>query len=118
MATQVSDGLKKEVLKAGTGPKLAAGSKVTVQCTGSVAGSPPKKFWSTTDPGQKPFTFNVGVGQVIKGWDEGCLTMSLGEKARLYIAGYKGYGEKGFSAWGIPPNAELIFEIEILKVEK
>ena len=45
MATQVSDGLKKEVLKAGTGPKLAAGSKVTVQCTGSVAGSPPKKFW-------------------------------------------------------------------------
>ena len=46
------------------------------------------------------------------------MTMSLGERAKLHVAGHKGYGTGGFSAWGIPPNAELIFEIEILKIEK
>jgi FKBP-type peptidyl-prolyl cis-trans isomerase len=59
-------------------------------------------FRSTKDPGQKPFTFDVGLGRVIKGWDEGCLTMSEGEVAQLTIAGYKGYGAQGFPAWGYP----------------
>jgi len=76
-----------------------------------------KKFWSTKDPGQKAFAFNVGVGQVIKGWDEGFMTMKLGEEARLEMTGDYAYGSGGFPAWGIPPNATLIFDVAILKIE-
>ena len=61
MATQVSDGLKKEVLVAGTGPKLAVGRKVTVQCTGSVAGNPPKKFWRYREYVKHRFTRKIAV---------------------------------------------------------
>jgi hypothetical protein len=74
------------------------------------------KFWSTRDPGQQPFTFNAGVGQVIAGWDEGCMTMCLGEKSRINMIGSKGYGAGGFPAWKIPPNAGLTFELEILSI--
>lgn len=110
---QVSDGVSKDILSNGTGRKIQRGDTITVHCTGSLS-TPLKKFWSTKDPGQSPFTFQVGVGKVIAGWDEGCLTMNVGEIARITIAGYKGYGARGFPAWGIPPNAELQFEIEIL----
>ncbi|EDV28067.1 Peptidyl-prolyl cis-trans isomerase FKBP12 [Trichoplax sp. H2] len=110
---QVSDGVYKEILRPGNGAKVQSNNTITVHCIGSLS-TPLKKFWSTKDPGQKPFTFQVGVGKVIKGWDEGCLTMAVGEVARITIAGYKGYGAQGFPAWGIPPNAELQFEIEIL----
>ncbi|XP_043242756.1 peptidyl-prolyl cis-trans isomerase FKBP12-like [Amphibalanus amphitrite] len=116
MATQISEGLQKVVLQQGTGQRPNRGDTITVQCTGMLHGDPPKKFWSTTDPGQKPFSFQVGLQKVIAGWDEGCMTMSLGEKARLIIAPHKGYGAGGFPAWGIPPNATLNFEIEILKI--
>mgnify|MGYP001095834426 FL=1 len=83
--------------------------------------------------GQKPFSFNVGLGKVIRGWDEGFMTMKLGEQARLTITGAKccalieksrdsfvfdltfsgdyGYGEGGFPAWGIPANATLLFDV-------
>lgn len=71
---------------------------------------------STRDEGQKPFSFNVGLGKVIAGWDEGCMTMKLGESARLTIDGSKGYGPSGFAAWGIPPNATLVFDIEVIKI--
>ncbi|XP_065889357.1 uncharacterized protein [Dysidea avara] len=108
-------GVKKEIIKEGTGPQVQAGNNITVQCTGSLT-NPPKKFWSTKDPGQKPFTFQVGVGQVIQGWDQGCLTMKLGEIAKLTIPGALGYGAGGFPAWGIPSNAELCFEIEIMSI--
>lgn len=57
---------------------------------------------STKDPGQKPFTFQVGLGKVIAGWDEGCLTMCQGEIAKLTIPAQKGYGTSGFPAWGYP----------------
>ncbi|XP_062504588.1 uncharacterized protein LOC134181342 [Corticium candelabrum] len=114
--TQVSDGVKKEIVREGSGRQVKSGNEITVHCTGSLAGPPTKKFWSTKDPGQKPFTFQVGLGKVITGWDEGCLTMCQGEVARLTIAGYKGYGAQGFPAWGITPNADLIFEIEILSI--
>jgi FKBP-type peptidyl-prolyl cis-trans isomerase len=106
------------LLREGRGPPPRAGDTITVHCTGSLSGPSPKKFWSTKDPGQKPFTFDVGLGRVIKGWDEGCLTMSEGEVAQLTIAGYKGYGAQGFPAWGITPNAELLFEIEILSIKR
>lgn len=57
---------------------------------------------STKDPGQEPFAFQVGLGQVIKGWDEGVLGMKLGEKARLTCSPDYAYGARGFGAWGYP----------------
>ncbi|XP_077527426.1 uncharacterized protein LOC144138821 isoform X2 [Haemaphysalis longicornis] len=70
----------------------------------------------TRDPGQQPFSFRVGVGEVIRGWDEGCLSMQKHELSRLTICGLKAYGAQGFPAWGIPPNADLQFEIQILAI--
>ena len=61
-----------------------------------------KKFWSTKDAGQKPFTYQAGVGGVIKGWDQGCLGMQIGEVRKLRIPADEGYGAGGFPAWGIP----------------
>ncbi|CAA3026016.1 peptidyl-prolyl cis-trans isomerase FKBP12 [Olea europaea subsp. europaea] len=79
-------GVKKEILTAGTGPKPVPGQKVTVHCTGfGKNGDLSQKFWSTKDPGQKPFAFQIGQGKVIKGWDEGVLGMQLGEVARLQV---------------------------------
>eukprot|EP00735_Rhodelphis_limneticus_P013897 TRINITY_DN785_c0_g1::TRINITY_DN785_c0_g1_i1::g.18470::m.18470 TRINITY_DN785_c0_g1::TRINITY_DN785_c0_g1_i1::g.18470 ORF type:complete len:125 (-),score=40.27,sp/Q8LGG0/FKB12_ARATH/60.71/3e-41,FKBP_C/PF00254.23/3.1e-24 TRINITY_DN785_c0_g1_i1:77-409(-) len=109
-------GVTKEVLKPGTGRKPQKGNTITVHCTGFVAATG-KKFWSTKDPGQDVFSFQVGLGQVIKGWDAGFIDMSLGESARLTISSDWAYGPRGFPAWGIPPNADLIFEVEILKIE-
>ncbi|CAL5019674.1 unnamed protein product [Urochloa decumbens] len=77
-------GFEKEILKAGTGPKPTKGQKVTVHCTGYGKDRDlSKKFWSTKDPGQQPFSFNIGLGSVIKGWDEGVMTMQVGEVARI-----------------------------------
>jgi FKBP-type peptidyl-prolyl cis-trans isomerase 2 len=69
---------------------------------------------ATKDPGQDTFTFTVGMGQVIKGWDEGVLGMAQGEVSRLTCSPDYAYGSGGFPAWGIMPNSELIFEIELL----
>eukprot|EP00054_Salpingoeca_dolichothecata_P031731 m.264447 g.264447 ORF g.264447 m.264447 type:complete len:184 (+) comp27833_c0_seq1:122-673(+) len=111
----VEDGVDKEILVQGSGPQCQKGQNITVHCTGTIKETN-KKFWSTKDPGQKPFEFTVGVGKVIRGWDAGCLTMKLGETSRLTCRGDKAYGDRGFPAWGIGPNATLIFEIEILKI--
>ena len=62
-----------------------------------------------------PFEFTIGVGQVIQGWDQGVIQMSLGEKSRIHIPSSLGYGEKG-AGGAIPPNADLIFEVELLKI--
>eukprot|EP00051_Salpingoeca_urceolata_P026863 m.479053 g.479053 ORF g.479053 m.479053 type:complete len:124 (-) comp21308_c0_seq1:28-399(-) len=116
-SVEIEDGVHKLVLQDGDGDPPKQGQKIEVHCTGSLAGPPVKKFWSTKDPGQQPFAFNVGLGQVIAGWDAGCMTMSVGEKALLTIRGDKGYGAKGFPAWGITPNATLQFEIEVLSIK-
>ena len=63
----------------------------------------------------RPFQFVIGVGQVIRGWDEGVAQMSLGEKAKLFISSDYGYGARG-AGNVIPPNADLIFEVELLKI--
>ena len=73
------------------------------------------KFDSSVDRGS-PFQFTIGIGQVIKGWDEGVMQMSLGEKARLEMSPEYGYGSRGVGP--IPPNAKLTFEIELLHFEK
>ncbi|KAI6701626.1 hypothetical protein NL676_015950 [Syzygium grande] len=111
-------GVEKEVLRAGTGPKPSRGQNVTVHCTGyGKNGDLSQKFWSTKDPGQKPFSFKIGQGSVIKGWDEGVLGMQLGEVARLRCSPDYAYGPSGFPDWGIQPNSILVFEIEVLSAE-
>eukprot|EP01051_Picozoa_sp_SAG22_P024042 SAG22_NODE_6482_length_848_cov_1.524700_1_plen_142_part_00 len=106
-----------EVVTEGSGDRtVSAKDTVTVHATGIVAETD-KKFWSTKDPGQQPFTYQAGVGGVIKGWDQGCLGMKLGEVRKLKIPAHEGYGAGGFPAWGIPPNGGLNFEIEILKIK-
>jgi peptidylprolyl isomerase len=95
----------------------SVGKKVTVHYTGWLdeKGQPGKKFDSSVDRNQ-PFQFTIGVGQVIQGWDEGVLTMRVGEKRRLTIPAHIGYGARGAGAI-IPPNATLIFDVELLGVE-
>ncbi|KAH9321650.1 hypothetical protein KI387_016289 [Taxus chinensis] len=83
-------GIEKELLRPGNGPKPRPGQSVTVHCTGfGKNGDLSQKFWSTKDPGQQPFTFNIGQGKVIKGWDEGVLGMQLGEIAKLRVSSFE-----------------------------
>ncbi|GLT94357.1 hypothetical protein SLE2022_121020 [Rubroshorea leprosula] len=111
-------GVEKQLIRPGTGPKPAKGQKVTVHCTGyGKNGDLSQKFWSTKDPGQQPFSFEVGLGKVIKGWDEGVLGMQVGEVARLQCSPDYAYGAGGFPAWGIQPNSVLAFEIEVLSAQ-
>ncbi len=105
----------KVVIKQGTGDAVKTGRSITVHALGQQLVDGKKvKFWSTKDPGQKPFTYEAGMGKVIRGWDDGCMTMRVGETAEITIPGEYGYGPKGFPAWSIKPNATLVFEIEVL----
>lgn len=103
-----------ELVAKGSGATVTKGAKVTVHATGIVQ-STMKKFWSTKDPGQQPFSYTAGVGGVITGWDQGCLGMKIGEIRKLEIPGHEGYGAGGFPAWGITPNATLNFTLERLE---
>mmetsp|Transcript_14600 Transcript_14600/g.30873 ORF Transcript_14600/g.30873 Transcript_14600/m.30873 type:complete len:117 (-) Transcript_14600:326-676(-) len=105
----------RRTLKEGSGASVVKGATVTVHATGIVKETG-KKFWSTKDPGQQPFTYQAGVGQVITGWDQGLLGMKLGEERELLIPADEGYGQKGFPAWGIPPGGSLNFTLEVLKI--
>eukprot|EP00416_Gambierdiscus_australes_P015090 CAMPEP_0171058520 /NCGR_PEP_ID=MMETSP0766_2-20121228/2543_1 /TAXON_ID=439317 /ORGANISM="Gambierdiscus australes, Strain CAWD 149" /LENGTH=117 /DNA_ID=CAMNT_0011513805 /DNA_START=50 /DNA_END=403 /DNA_ORIENTATION=+ len=105
----------KQTLQEGSGPSVKKNDKVTVHATGVVQQTG-KKFWSTKDPGQQPFTYTAGVGQVITGWDQGLLGMKPGEHRKLVIPADEGYGEKGFPAWGIPPGGTLEFTLECLTI--
>ncbi|KXS18487.1 peptidyl-prolyl cis-trans isomerase, partial [Gonapodya prolifera JEL478] len=106
-------GVTREVIKAGDGANFPKkGDKVTMHYTGTLTDG--KKFDSSRDRG-KPFVTNIGVGQVIKGWDEAVPQMSLGEQARLTITPDYGYGARGAPPV-IPPNSTLIFDVELLKI--
>jgi len=106
-------GVTKEVVKAGDGRNFPKkGDTVTMHYTGKLASG--KKFDSSVDRNQ-PFTTRIGVGKVIKGWDEGVPQMSLGEKAILKMTPDYGYGASG-AGGVIPPNADLTFEVELLKI--
>eukprot|EP01113_Clastostelium_recurvatum_P013424 TRINITY_DN1709_c0_g2_i1.p1 TRINITY_DN1709_c0_g2~~TRINITY_DN1709_c0_g2_i1.p1 ORF type:complete len:120 (-),score=24.12 TRINITY_DN1709_c0_g2_i1:96-428(-) len=109
-------GVDKQITKPGHGPTPQRGQKITVHCTGYLQEGM-KKFWSTQDKGQQAFSFNVGLGKVVRGWDEGFMSMQLGESARLTMTGDYAYGAQGFPAWGIPPHATLVFDVEILKFD-
>ncbi|MET0581447.1 MAG: FKBP-type peptidyl-prolyl cis-trans isomerase [Pseudoxanthomonas sp.] len=106
--------------KTGTGAIATAGSDVTVHYTGwlydeRVADKRGEEFDSSVERGE-PFTFLLGAGQVIRGWDDGVAGMKVGGKRLLLIPSDYGYGRDGAGA-AIPPNASLVFEVELLAVK-
>lgn len=106
-------GLKYTDTKVGTGAEAKAGQTATVHYTGWLTDG--KKFDSSKDRGQ-PFSFPLGGGRVIKGWDEGVQGMKVGGVRRLTIPPQLGYGPSG-AGGVIPPNATLVFEVELLDVK-
>lgn len=100
-------------VKVGTGASAQKGQLVTVHYTGTLSSG--KKFDSSLDRG-RPFSFKLGAGQVIRGWDEGVASMKVGGKRKLVISPDYGYGAAG-AGGVIPPNAELHFEVELLDVK-
>ena len=111
-------GLRYEDHKVGDGPVATAGQTVQVHYTGWLdAGDGKKgtKFDSSVDRG-RPFAFPLGAGRVIRGWDEGVAGMKAGGKRTLYIPANLGYGARGAGRL-IPPNSDLIFDVEVLGVK-
>ena len=106
-------GLKYIDEKAGEGESPKTGQTVKVHYTGTLENG--KKFDSSVDRGE-PFEFKIGIGQVIKGWDEGVITMKVGGKRKLTIPPELGYGMRG-AGGVIPPNATLIFDVELLGIK-
>ncbi len=110
-------GLQIKDTKGGSGAAAKAGDKVTVHYTGWLQnpdGSVGKKFDSSRDSNQ-PFSFVLGAGNVIKGWDDGVQGMQVGGQRRLVIPAALGYGQRG-AAGVIPPGATLIFDVELLSL--
>ncbi|MBX9660459.1 MAG: FKBP-type peptidyl-prolyl cis-trans isomerase [Nitrospiraceae bacterium] len=97
----------------GTGDTAKAGQTVSVHYTGWLTNG--KKFDSSVDRGQ-PFSFRLGIGQVIKGWDEGVQGMKIGGKRKLTIPSNLGYGARGAGGL-IPPHATLVFDVELLGLQ-
>lgn len=109
-ATTTASGLQYEILTPGSGAEAQKGQTVSVHYVGTLTDG--SQFDSSRDRG-RPFQFPLGGGRVIKGWDEGVAGMKVGELRRLTIPAALGYGARGFPPV-IPPNATLVFEVELL----
>ena len=109
----MSDGLKIDELVVGDGPAARSGQRVSVHYTGWLTDG--TKFDSSHDRGQ-PFTFRLGASEVILGWDDGIVGMQVGGKRRLTVPPDLAYGRRGMRGV-IPPNATLVFEVELLAIE-
>ncbi len=109
--TKTDSGLEYVITENGRGVRATAGSRVKVHYTGTLEDG--TKFDSSLDRGE-PFTFELGAGMVIKGWDEGIALMHVGDKAVLKIPADLGYGGRDLKT--IPPNSILIFEVELLEI--
>ena len=109
-----ASGLKYTDVKVGSGASPVKGKQVKVHYTGTLENG--KKFDSSVDRNE-PFIFVIGVGQVIPGWDEGVMSMKVGGKRKLIIPSKLGYGARG-AGGVIPPNATLLFDVELLDVAK
>ena len=110
----MDNGLIIENMEIGDGTEAQDYNKVVVNYTGKLEDG--SIFDSSLNPGREPFTFTLGVGSVIKGWDIGVKGMKVGGKRKLTIPSELGYGDKGAGSV-IPPGATLIFEIDLLEVE-
>jgi FKBP-type peptidyl-prolyl cis-trans isomerase FkpA len=113
-AVTTPSGLTYVDLVVGDGAEATKGQTVSVHYTGWLTNG--TKFDSSVDRGQ-PFSFPLGAGRVIKGWDEGVAGVKVGGKRKLMIPPQLGYGERGAGGM-IPPNAELIFEVHLLGIVK
>eukprot|EP00993_Chasmostoma_nieuportense_P006083 NODE_6698_length_508_cov_14.561680_g6532_i0.p2 GENE.NODE_6698_length_508_cov_14.561680_g6532_i0~~NODE_6698_length_508_cov_14.561680_g6532_i0.p2 ORF type:complete len:142 (+),score=45.37 NODE_6698_length_508_cov_14.561680_g6532_i0:58-426(+) len=112
-------GILKKVLQEGSGPQAKAGQAIAAHYTGRLESEQGQIFDCThTKPHRKDtgFPFQLGAGKVIRGWDLGFATMKVGEKAVLYIKAPYAYGEQGIPGT-IPPNATLVFEVELLSAQ-
>ncbi|CAH3109801.1 unnamed protein product [Pocillopora meandrina] len=112
-------GVEVEVIKPGDGGTPTRGQTVVVHYTGTLQNG--KKFDSSRDKG-RPFKFKIGAGEVIRGWDEGVAQMCVGQRAKLTCSPDFGYGGRGvpvfsLTIYTIPPNAVLIFDVELLGLE-
>lgn len=112
IAEEVAVGLQTEILKEGEGEVATTGDQVSVHYVGTLTDGTP--FDSSRDRGT-PFTFTLGTGSVIKGWEEGLVGMKVGELRRLTIPAELGYGDRAVGT--IPANSTLIFEVELLSVQ-
>lgn len=112
-ATTTPSGLEYWDIKKGSGKLAEKGKKVSVHYTGWLTDG--KEFDSSRDVGD-PIQFNLGKGEVIKGWDEGIGGMKVGGKRQLRIPPALGYGPRGFGS-SIPPNATLVFDVELMDVK-
>jgi len=109
---QTDSGLRYKIIQKGSGAQAEKGKSVSVHYEGSLDNG---QVFDSSYRRKDPITFTLGIGQVIQGWDEGIALLKEGDKARFVIPSYLGYGERG-AGGVIPPNATLVFDVELIKV--
>ncbi|WKK67316.1 peptidylprolyl isomerase [Lutimonas zeaxanthinifaciens] len=110
---KTDSGLRYQIIQKGNGAKATQGSQISVHYKGQLADG---RVFDSSYQRKQPIDFTVGVGQVIKGWDEGLQLLQVGDKARLVIPSHLGYGSQG-AGGVIPPDATLIFDVELMDVK-